>query len=105
MVRSLTPEKKSACRDLRYQVKFDMMHPQHGGVKRNWIKNTICPHCGWDRSLLIIRRYRFNIKKYQIQCSHCLWLSKPSLFKRQALRHYKNKDGSMTIRRERYWHG
>lgn len=73
-------------------------------VKYKRMMDATCPYCGWNRNLLVIHRSRSKIKKYQIQCSHCLWVSKPSLFKWLALRRYKNKDGSMTIRRERQRH-
>lgn len=76
------------------------------------MKIPACPYCGFEsrriRMLYDIGSIRPKLTSMKgIQCKHCLWTSRPSRFWWIALQRWKRKDGTITIRRERwttkYW--
>ena len=68
-------------------------------------KRNDCPYCRWPNrtmhAVTYINHPRKRGKRFYVQCNHCLYRGKESIFRWLARRHYVSKNGTMTIRRER----
>lgn len=72
------------------------------------MKIPACPYCGF-RGYRIVRYYYAKrggakLNKFKaIRCRHCWWTSRLSRFWWIAVRRWRLRDGSMTLRRERHF--
>lgn len=72
------------------------------------MKIPACPYCGFRghrfRLIYDIGYIRPKLTSMKgIQCNHCLWTSRLSRFWWITIRRWRRKDGSMVLRRERWF--